>query len=44
MLIKYFQDTDSVHITFRQKNEVADTKELDENILLEFDKEGAVLV
>jgi len=37
MKIKYFQDTDTLHIEFRAA-EVADTKDLDENTLLDLDK------
>lgn len=39
MKIKYFQDTDTLHIEFRSI-EVAETKDLDENTLLDLDGEG----
>jgi uncharacterized protein YuzE len=41
MKIKYFQDTDTLHIEFRAA-EVADTKDLDENTLLDLDKNGQI--
>ena len=41
MKIKYFQDTDTLHIEFRAK-EVAETKDLDENTLLDLDSEGQI--
>ena len=39
MKIKYFQDTDTLYIEFRSV-EVAETKDLDENTLLDLDGEG----
>jgi uncharacterized protein YuzE len=39
MKIKYFQDTDTLHIEFRSVD-VAETRDLDENTLLDIDKEG----
>ncbi|PKB66254.1 MAG: hypothetical protein BZY81_07405 [SAR202 cluster bacterium Io17-Chloro-G4] len=36
MKIKYFQETDTLYIEFRE-SEVAETKDLDENTLLELD-------
>lgn len=39
MKIEYFQDTDTMQITLNE-NEVFDTKDIDENILAEFDQEG----
>ena len=39
MKIKYFQDTDTLYIEFRSV-EVAETKDLDENTLLDLDDEG----
>ena len=36
MKIKYFQDTDTLYIEFRPA-EVAETKDLDENTLLDLD-------
>ncbi len=41
MTIKYFQDTDTLHITFRAAD-VAETKDLDENTQLDLDKEGNI--
>lgn len=42
MNIKYFQDTDTLYIEFR-KGEVAETRDLDENTLLDVDREGNVV-
>ena len=41
MKIKYFQDTDTLHIEFRAAP-VAETKDLDENTLLDVDAEGGI--
>jgi uncharacterized protein YuzE len=41
MKIKYFQDTDTLYIEFRTA-EVAETKDLDENTLLDFDSDGNI--
>ena len=41
MKIKYFNDTDTLYIEFRPA-EVAETKDLDENTLLELDQEGNI--
>ncbi len=41
MKIKYFQDTDTLYIEFRS-TEVAETKELDENTLLDIDNRGNI--
>lgn len=41
MRIKYFQDTDTLYIEFR-KAEVAETRDLDENTLLDLDTEGNI--
>lgn len=41
MKIKYFQDTDTLYIEFRPV-EVAETRDLDENTLLEVDSEGNI--
>jgi uncharacterized protein YuzE len=38
MRIKYFQDTDTLYIEFRSV-EVAETKDLDENTLLDLDRD-----
>ncbi len=42
MNIKYFQDTDTLYIEFR-KADIADTRDLDENTLLEFDAAGNIV-
>jgi uncharacterized protein YuzE len=39
MKITYFQDTDTLYIEFRS-SEVAETRELDENTLLDIDAQG----
>lgn len=41
MTIKYFQDTDTLHIEFRVA-EVAETRDLDENTQLDLDKNGNI--
>lgn len=41
MKIKYFQDTDTLYIEFRAAD-VAETKDLDENTLLDLDKQGNI--
>ena len=41
MKIKYFQGTDTLYIEFRSV-EVAETKDLDENTLLDFDRKGNI--
>jgi len=41
MKIKYFQDTDTLYIEFRTA-EVAETKDLDENTLLDLDEQGNI--
>ena len=41
MKIKYFQDTDTLYIEFRAA-EVAETRDLDENTLLDFDRKGNI--
>ena len=41
MKIKYFQDTDTLHIELRAA-EVAETKDLDQNTLLDLDKNGQI--
>ena len=41
MKIKYFQDTDTLYIEFRPV-EVSETKDLDENTLLDLDPEGNI--
>jgi len=41
MKIRYFADTDTLHIEFRDAP-VAETRDLDENTLLEVDAEGEI--
>ncbi len=41
MKIKYFQETDTLYIEFRTV-EVAESKDLDENTLLDLDQEGNI--
>jgi len=41
MRIKYFLDTDTLYIEFRA-TKVAETKDLDENTLLDLDKDGNI--
>lgn len=41
MKIKYFQDTDTLYIEFRS-TEIAETRDLDENTLLDLDREGKI--
>jgi uncharacterized protein YuzE len=42
MKIRYFQDTDTLHIEFKA-DDVAETRDLDENTLLDVDKNGRIL-
>ena len=41
MNIKYFQDTDTLYIEFR-KGEIAESRDLDENTLLDVDAAGNI--
>lgn len=41
MKIKYFHDTDTLYIEFRA-DRIAETRDLDENTLLELDDQGRV--
>jgi len=41
MKIKYFQETDTLYIEFKE-SEIAETKDLDENTLIDLDREGNV--
>lgn len=41
MKVQYFSDTDTLYIEFRA-SDIAETKDLDENTLLEVDKDGNV--
>jgi len=42
MTIRYFADTDTLHIEFRDQGTV-DTRDLDENTTVDLDAEGNVL-
>ena len=41
MRIKYFQDTDTLYIEFRAV-EITETRDLDENTLLDLDQDGNI--
>ena len=41
MKIKYFQDTDTLYIEFRAA-EISETKDLDENTILDLDARGNI--
>ena len=41
MKIRYFQDTDTLYIEFKP-TEVSETRDLDENTLLDLDKDGNI--
>ena len=41
MKIKYFQDTDTLYIEFKPE-EIVETRDLDENTLLDLDHQGNV--
>ena len=41
MKIRYFKDTDTLYIEFRT-TKVAETRDLDENTLLDIDEEGNI--
>lgn len=41
MKIRYFQDTDTLHIEFKP-SDIAETRDLDENTLLDLDSEGNI--
>ena len=41
MKIRYFQDTDTLHIEFRTAD-VAETRDLDEDTLIDIDRSGAI--
>lgn len=41
MNIKYFQDTDTLYIEFR-KADIAETRDLDENTVLDLDADGNI--
>jgi uncharacterized protein YuzE len=42
MKIRYFQDTDTLHIEFKS-DAVAETRDLDENTLLDLDQGGRII-
>jgi len=41
MKIKYFQETDTLHIEFKPAD-IAETRDLDENTLLDLDRDGNI--
>ena len=41
MKIQYFQDTDTLYIEFKAA-EIAETRDLDENTLLDLDRDGNI--
>lgn len=41
MKIKYFQDTDTLYIEFRE-SEVAETRDLDEDTVIDIDNDGNI--
>ena len=41
MKVKYFGDTDTLHIEFREAD-VIETRDLDENTLIDIDRDGQV--
>jgi uncharacterized protein YuzE len=41
MKIQYFKDTDTLYIEFKE-SQVAETKDLDENTLLDVDRDGNI--
>lgn len=42
MTVQYFEDTDTLLITLK-KGEVSETRDLDENTLVEFDANGSLV-
>jgi uncharacterized protein YuzE len=42
MKITYFKDTDTLLVNFNN-NKIAETRDLNENVLVEFDKKGNVV-
>ena len=42
MIIKYFEDTDTLYVQFNQQA-VAETKDLDENTTLDMDQSGRLV-
>ena len=42
MKMSYFQDTDTLYIEFKEAD-VVETKDLDENTLLDFDADGNII-
>ena len=41
MKVKYFRDTDTLYIEF-QSQEIVDSQDLDENTVIDLDKEGNI--
>jgi len=42
MKIKYFQDTDTLYIEFRNNVEIIETKDFDENTSIDIDELGGI--
>ena len=42
MKIQYFEDTDTLYVVFKE-SEIAETRDLDENTLVEFDARGKLV-
>lgn len=42
MRIRYFRETDTLYIEFQEAAPVAETRDLDENTLLDFDGKGNI--
>ena len=42
MTIQYFEDSDTLYVVFKEA-EVRETKDLDENTLIEFDDQGKLV-
>ena len=42
MIVKYFEDTDTLYVQFSDRD-VAQTKDFDENTTVDFDKDGHVV-
>ena len=42
MIVKYFEDTDTLYLQFNP-NEVIESRDLDQDILVEYDKNGHVV-
>ena len=42
MIVKYFEDTDTLYLQFNQK-EVEETRDLDRDTIIDYDREGHVV-